>query len=383
MLSPLSLSVHHARTAAVAAVLPLSLGLALTASSVAVADRAHASFDRSYAAAGWQGRQLDATGAIPSPFAGFEDWGLTLDSALAFAADGRHPEKTHTVTAAIRDHWFADYATFKPGPNKPRSISANATAKTLVVAKVLRRNTRDFGGHDVRAMLLDRMAGPSAGAERGRFRDKTTPQLTQDFSNTFGQAYGVIGLARTGTVPDDAIKYLLKQRCAAGYFRIDEVARETCDAGGSTPDVDATAIAIQALITARDHGATLPAGVLNGTVDWLVSVQKANGSFGGGAATEASNSNSTGLAAQALAAASRPTHAAKARGWVKTLQITPANAKGGKAAKDIGAIALNPAGLRAALKNGLTKTSRPIFQRATPQAFFALDPEPLGELSAP
>ena len=136
-------------------------------------------------------------------------------------------------------------------------------------------------------------------------------------------------------------------------------------------------------MTARDKGVTLPAGVLSGTVDWLISVQKANGSFGGGAATEASNSNSTGLAAQALAATNRQTHVVEARGWVKTLQITPANSRGSKAAKDIGAIALNPAGLKAALKNGLTDTSRPIFQRATPQAYFALDPEPLGKLSAP
>ena len=191
MLSPFSLPVRHLRAAAVAAVLPLSLSLTLTASSVAVADQARASFDRSYAAAGWQGRQLDADGAIPSPFGGgFKDWGLTLDSALALVADGHHPAKTQTVTAAIRDHWYADYATFKPGPNKPRSISANATAKTLVVAKVLGKNARNFGGRDVRAMLLDRMAGPGAGAERGRFRDKTTPQVSQDFSNTFGQAYG-------------------------------------------------------------------------------------------------------------------------------------------------------------------------------------------------
>jgi hypothetical protein len=372
--------------AALVPTISLAVGAALTATSAlpsaAASQRAAAHFRPAYAAAGWQGSQLDKSGAIPFG-GGFEDWGLTLDSALAFAADGRHPDKTHTVTASIRDHWFADYATFKPGPNKPRAIFANATAKTLVVAKVLGRNARDFGGHDVRAMLLDRMAGPGAGAEQGRFRDKTTPQLTQDFSNTFGQAYGVIGLARTGTVPDEAVTYLLRQRCSAGYFRIDEIADQTCDDSASTPDVDATALAIQALITARDDGVALPDGVLGGTLAWLVSVQKTNGSFGGGAATEASNSNSTGLAAQALKAAHRNTPAEAAKLWVSRIQITPGMAGDGPAKKDIGAIALDRAGLRAALKNGLTDTSRPIFQRATPQAYFAIDPQPLGVLTAP
>ncbi len=372
------------RAVALIAIFPLSLGLispalASAPSSAASAASAPAASDarRAYAAAGWQGRQLDSDGAIPSGFGNYKDWGLTVDTALALAADGRHPKKLATVTSAVKKHYYADYATYQG------TVSANAMSKTLVLAKSLHRNARDFGGHDLRRIVLNRMAGSGAGVEQGRLRDKTTTDLPTDYSNTFGQAYGVIGLARSGGVPMKAVSYLLRQRCSDGYFRIYPVVGETCDQSGSAADVDATALAVQALVTARDHGVSLPAGVLSGSVGWLVTVQKSNGSFGGGVGTEASNTNSTGLAAQALAATKRWTPASLARAWVRKLQITTYRAGKGPAAKDVGAIAYDKAALKDALANGLTSTSRGQFQRATPQAYFALDREPLGKLLAP
>ena len=253
-------------------------------------------------------------------------------------------------------------------------------SKTLVAAAVLHRNARNFGGHNPRQLVENRIAGPNAGLEQGRLRDKTTAALPHDFSNTFGQSYGVMGLARTaGGVPDEVVGYLLRQRCSEGFFRIFPVAGQTCDEGDadqSAPDVDATALAVQALITARDHGTTIPAGVIAGSVAWLRSVQKANGSFGGGASTPASNTNSTGLAAQALEAAGRHAPAVDAAGFVRRMQITAARAGNGPARIDLGAIALNRAGLNAALQDGLTSTTRGQFRRATPQAYFALNRSP-------
>ena len=135
--------------------------------------------------------------------------------------------------------------------------------------------------------------------------------------------------------------------------------------------MDATALAMQALIAARDSGVTLPDGALGGSVAWLVSVQKTNGSFGGGVGTEASNSNSTGLAGQALKAAHRSTPARR-RAVGRSAADHAGQGRRRSGRQDIGAIAYDRAGIRDAIKNGLTDTSRGQFQRATPQAYFAI-----------
>ena len=49
--------------------------------------------------------------------------------------------------------------TFRITATEPRSISANAAAKTLVAAKVLGQNARNFGGRDVRKLVLNRVGG--------------------------------------------------------------------------------------------------------------------------------------------------------------------------------------------------------------------------------
>ncbi|HEY7042722.1 MAG TPA: prenyltransferase/squalene oxidase repeat-containing protein [Nocardioidaceae bacterium] len=370
------------RSLSLLACVALAVGLVAPASAASAPQAGPVGFrgpaDRAAAAAHWQGGELNRHGVIIN--SGFQDWGLTIDTIFALAADGRHPVLLHRASKAIRTNYYTHYTRFQG------TISANAMAKTLVVAKVIRANAHTFGGHDVRRLVLDRVAGPAAGLEQGRLRDKTTQTYPTDFSSTFGQALGVIGLARSGGVPDDVVSYLLRQRCSDGFFRLQEVPEQTCDEGNasqSAPDVDATALAIEALVSARDHGATLPAGVVAGSVKWLISMQKANGSFGGGVATPGSNTNSTGLAAQALAATGR-TKAARAAGvFVRSMQITRAAAGNGPATKDLGAIALNRQTLNQAIRHGITSTTRGLFLRSTPQAYFALRRVPLGELTAP
>jgi hypothetical protein len=197
-----------------------------------------------------------------------------------------------------------------------------------------------------------------------------------------GQSYAVIGLARSGGVPDAAVRYLLKERCRSGYFRLKESGNSTC--GRKSPaDVDATALALQALIAARGHGAHVRARVIHGTADWLAAAQHRNGSFGGGASTAAPNTNSTGLAANALSAAGRHRARLAAAQWVAHLQITRKRAHHGPVRTDLGAIAYRPAGLKRALSGGIGRRQRDQFRRATPQAYFALAPAPLNSLLAP
>lgn len=351
--------------------------VALAVGTLAVAVPAHAvgSPSVSYpvhgrSAATWQVTQL-VHGHIPGSQPGYgPDWGLTIDTGLMLAADGHHPQTVTQVTRAIARH-VLDYTTYAGV-----TYSA-ATAKALVVADVLGDHPRHFGGVDLRGRTLKLVAPKSAGFEWGRLRDTGKT----DYSNVFGQAYGVIGLARSGGVSQAVVDYLLKQRCPAGFFRLEEVAGKTCAQSHSLADVDATALALQALITVRGTSIAVPAGAISGTASWLVSVQRPNGSYGE-QLSGPPDSNTTGLAAQALYSAGRKPARLRAASWVAGLQLTHANAHGTPARRDIGAIAVGPGALKRALKSGLG-ADRYQWQRATPQAYFAFVPTPLSVLEAP
>jgi hypothetical protein len=116
---------------------------------------------------------------------------------------------------------------------------------------------------------------------------------------------------------------------------------------------------------------------------WLTKAQHKNGSWGGGTTTPGPNTNSTGIAAQALGTlAGHRDEVRKARGYVASMQLTPKRAHG-RTARDLGAIAYNRAALRKALKNGIQKVERDQFRRASAQAIFAFLDRPLLTLRVP
>jgi hypothetical protein len=319
------------------------------------------------AAARWQGSQL-TMGRIHT--SGFDDWGLTIDSAFALVADGAQPRRLHRVANAIERNYFGHYAVFQG------DVSAGAMSKSLLAARVLGKSPRHFGGHNVRRQVLRLIAPATAGFEAGRARDTGKT----DYSNTLSQAYAVLGLARSGGVSRRAVGYLVKQQCAKGYFRTFEVIGKTCDASSSKSDVDATALGIQALVAAKISGTAVPRHALQRATRWLVGMQRRGGGFGGGSVTRAVNSNSTGLAIQALAAVHHRGLQTRAARYVASLQITRGRAGHGPARRDIGAVAYNAAALTAALHDGITSTTRDQFRRATSQAIFAFVPKPLNKL---
>ena len=318
----------------------------------------------------WQASQLQH-GHIPGFAPGSPDWGLTIDTAFMLAADGSQPTVLAQVKKAVARH-ILDYAVFKG------ATSSGAMSKVLLVASVLRADPASFGGIDVRKRELKLVAPPSAGFEAGRLRDTGKT----DFSNVFGQSYGTIGLARSGGVPQSVVDYLVKQHCTQGYFRLAEKVGKTCDQSNSAPDVDATALALEALVAAQADGATVTHGLIASTASWLVSVQNSDGSFAEDASMNNPDANTTGLAGVALAAAGRKSAQREAATWIASLQITRANAGHGPARPDVGAIAFDPRTLADGLANGLGD-NRPQWWRSTPQAFFALVPIPLGTLTAP
>jgi hypothetical protein len=322
-------------------------------------------------ASDWQASQL-TKGVIHNGEFDFDDWGLTVDTAFALAAVGNRPKALAQTTRAITKNYFDSYATFAG------DSFAGAMAKSLLVAKVLGKDPRNFGGHNVRAELVDLVAPAGAGFEAGRVRDSGAT----DRSNTFAQAYAVLGLSRSGNVRQSIVDYLLKQQCAAGFFRLTEIANEGCDQSGSRADVDATALGVQALAAAERAGADVPARATRKAGRWLVSVQRDNGSFSGGTSTPGPNTNSTGLAAQALKLAGKDRARDAAADYVASLQLTEKKATG-RARKDIGAIAYNREALRNALDNGIQVKERDQFRRATAQAIFALVTKTLDKLRAP
>lgn len=323
-------------------------------------------------AAQWEVTQLHR-GRIHNAEFDFDDWGLTVDTAIMLASDGTKPAAINRVTKAIRNNYFDEYVTFG------RSKFAGPMAKTLLAAKVLDQNVRRFGGKNLRHQVLGLVAGPGRGFEFGRLRDRAE----NDYSNTFTQAYGVLALARTGGVRQSVVNYLKKQQCRAGFFRLDETAGKSCNQANGEPDIDATALAVQALVSARRSGANVAGTDIKQAANWLVRAQRRNGSFGGGVSTAGSNANSTGLAAQALALTNHERARKMATDWVSTLQITPARAGNGPAAHDLGAIAYNKPPLRDALKTGIQGSERDQFRRATPMAFYAFVPQSFAAISAP
>jgi hypothetical protein len=358
------------RAAAAALSILHAFSLAATVDGAALAAARAAKSPHARSAGAWLNSQI-TRGRIHNGQFDFDDWGLTIDAAFALTATGGHPKTLRNMTKAIQRHYFRAYATYQGDK------FAGSMAKSLVAAEVLGKNPRRFGGHNVRGQVLSLVAPGSAGFEAGRVSDTGAT----DFSNTFAQAYAVLGLARSGDVPRRAVRYLLKQQCSAGYFRLTEVTGETCDDSGSAPDVDATAVAAQALQAALNRGgAGAAVSDMRAAVAWLAQAQRKNGSFTGGTTTRGPNSNSTGLAAQALAIFGRDRAVRRAARYVADVQITRARAHG-LAARDIGAVAYNKAALRNALRNGIQKVERDQFRRATAQAVFAFVPKSLAGLT--
>ena len=325
-------------------------------------------------AADWLADELERN-RIPSGFGDFTDWGLTVDTLFALSAEGSKTRRVNKIARVLSNH-VEDYA----GGGTERY--AGASAKLLLAAKVARKNVRDFGGHNLRARVLSLVAGPDAGFEHGRLKDQSQ---WGDYTNTISQSFGVLGLSRTGGTPQSTVDFLLKQRCNAGWFRLDEEPDERCRAAQDSPDVDVTAYAVQALVAARADGAALPKGVIGETASWLVSAQHDNGSYGGGQSTRGANTNSTGLAVQALVGTDRDRPAAKAASWVADLQLTRKRVAGTQAEDEVGAIAYNRAAYRDARQDGIPADdgARDQWRRATAQGIFAFAPEPLATLRVP
>jgi len=315
----------------------------------------------------WLNHQLTA-GVIHNSQYDFDDYGLTADAALALQQLGGHQAKLKTARKALATHiddWVRG--------GQATELYAGSVAKAAVVAQTLGANPKKFGGDNLIKLLEGTVS--KSGATKGRIQDTSS---YGDNANTLGQALAAQALSTSA--PKKAkpvLNYLLKQQCSSGYFRLYFPAAgqpQTCDAGSkattSVPDPDATSSALLSLQVLPKQTAKVKKAEKK-AVRWLRKHQKKNGSFLGGSSTATPNTNSTGLAASALAGAGACKQARKAATWVEKLQVSKKTAKSPLASAK-GAIAYDKAGFAAAKASGITADTQDQWRRATVQAAPAL-----------
>lgn len=316
----------------------------------------------------WLERQL-TDGLIHNDQYGFDDYGLTADVGIALDYIGGRRGTVREIARALArnvDSWTtgADFGT--------DDIYAGSVAKAVVLAQSAERNPRTFGGVNLVKRLNARVS--TTAPYVGRIEDKGAT----DYANTIGQVFATVGLADAGSKrAADVRRFLLRQQCSQGFFRLNFAAKDDpkqgCDAGTraeSAPDTDVTALAVLGLNALPKRGPKVRAAVAD-AVGWLKRTQLRNGSHGGGTGTEASNSNSTGLAAWALGDHGACRKAVKAARWVRELQVR-GDVSGTPLAGEKGAIAYNRAAYQTAQTDGITTETRDQWRRATAQAGPAL-----------
>ncbi len=184
--------------------------------------------------------------------------------------------------------------------------------KVLLLERAIDTTTtgRDFTA-ELEAVLR------ASGDEQGAYLDADSD--FNGFGQTTQQAFAILGLG--GIVPADAITWLLDQQCANGGFANRDAAARTADVAdaclgdfGPSDSIDATGLAVQALVAATPTfegialGTDIDASVA-AALTYLDDKQDDDGGFGGG------NPNSTALAIQAIIAGGESPTAGR---WVET-----------------------------------------------------------------
>jgi hypothetical protein len=222
---------------------------------------------------------------------------------------------------------------------------------------------------------LERRVHTADDTEQGRAKDAGT----DDFSNAIGQSFVVRSLSVAGSgLADEATRFLLRQQCEQGYFRVFvESADHTCDGGTaaqSGPSVDATAFAVRAVLVADRRDVDVRQRRLRNAVAaaeaWLVRKQRASGAF---REDGIANSNSTGLAAAVLSDLGRGRRADRAAEWLRERQVTRGLAQDGALGGERGAVAFDNQAFAAAVDDGIRRGVRFQWRRATAQAAAGLD----------
>ena len=240
-------------------------------------------------AARWIARQVGADGAVAG-FTGDPDVGSTVDAALALAATGEGgPAFARAVDyiAANDDGYLVD----GDGHDLPGQLG-----KVVLLAVAAGRDPHAFGGDAPADDLVARIQATrrTSGAETGMY-GRGEPNT---FAQVTLQSLAILGLTAAGVTPDrTASDWLVDQQCADGGFPAYRTPQARAAGDGceqTPPDTNTTGLAAQALAAVGRLGRYDLLG-------WLADVQNPDGGFGFQAADD-TDPNSTALAVQAIVA---------------------------------------------------------------------------------
>ncbi|GAA2013829.1 hypothetical protein JL107_13485 [Nakamurella flavida] len=311
--------------------------------------------ERTRAAAQWLAGQVVADGGLLG-----DDYGLTADAIIGLSAAGVGPDAIGAATIALAGSGEAYI-----GAPAASATKAGAIAKTALALEIAGVDPTAFptpaGDRDLLAELR------AALDATGQFGPNDFPLV---------HSLAVLALLRTDAgVPADAVDWLIAAQCAdpaspnVGGYGFDATA--PCDA----VDADSTAIAVQAVAAATE---TIEGPVAAGLA-WLAANQQADGGwtagFGG------SNTNSTGLAVQALGTVTEP--GLDGAEFIAANQVAcPSLDAGAFTEADLGAIAYDPQAAADGLEFGIDEVSADQWKRATAQAVLGLGVPTLDSITA-
>lgn len=302
-------------------------GAVALSTAVAVTPTATAAPNSEAAAVRWLEKSLTGSLAVyETSFGPFTDYGLSLDVIQALSDLGAAPATRAAILATVTEN-LDSYVTPPPSEWGYASGGAGKFTHTAIRAGA---NPRNVGSRDLVAELEDATAetGESEGTYGG-----------------VGQAWATRGLVAADSAEKAAsAEFLASKQCDDGGFLQNYA--QPCP---STIAVDATAFAVFALSEAKASGVAGLEDDIDQARTALLAAQGADGSFVGDGTP---NTNSTGLAAQALDLLGEPAAATKAARWVAGHQLTDASATG-KLAGNSGAIAYNQAAVAAGRNFGI------------------------------
>jgi hypothetical protein len=319
----------------------------------------------------WLATQL-TDGVIHNDTYDFDDLGMTMDIGLSMDQVGGDQALVRQIRSSLSTR-IEEYVTGGQYGD-PSFRLAGELAKSLVLAQVSGADPRTYGGYDL-VTELERTVVDS-GPSTGRVVNHSPAPGWDDYANTFSQALAVRGLAAAGSgTASAATDFLLQQQCSSGYFRTfftadPAAAGQSCVEGTDPTDTDTTAFVVSQLAAVSPRSARADAALAR-AVSWLATTQRPDGSFIGSTFTPDPNSNSTGLAAGALATGGRCEQAGRAAEWVAARQVEP-QAPGSPLAGDDGAIAYSDAVLAQARTAGISAGDRPTWWRTSVQAVAGL-----------
>lgn len=343
----------------------------LAASSFLIAPQAHAATpDPVGDGAAWLISQT-TDGIVQS--GPFPDYSTTVDIALALRAVGGHGADVDTIAAALSPNLKGatgyieadEYDWQEPYEFKQHGYYSGPTAKALYFAQVTGQNLDTFGGGGLVAALEARTSD-----DTGAIHDDS---FFGDYGNTIGQTFAAKALTTAGSgEAAKATDWLLAHQCEGGGFSLDIGQEEGSCPGNDDADPDVTSFFL--IVFGEDVANATPriARAVGKAEAWLLSRQKADGSFNGGASTAYSNTNSTGLAGWALGELGDVDAATNAAIWLRRHQVQTVTGCTDQLATHVGAIAYDDAALTSGRTAGIPANKQYQWRLGSAQALPAL-----------